>query len=209
MTDSQPHAVPGEILERLTLPAGAPWSARLEAGERLRIVDVEGRQAVDFLCFDAADPANRYNAANTLKFAGNVYLGEGAVLYSDRAEPLMTIVEDSVGHHDTIAGCCSAESNFHRYGKANTPNCRDNFKRALAGHGLDDRYIVANVNFFMNVPVRPDGATAIDDGLSRPGDHVDLRAERAVLVAISNCPQVDNPCNGFHPTPIELIRWRP
>jgi urea carboxylase-associated protein 1 len=179
------------------------------AGHVVRLVDLEGRQAVDFLCYAAADPSERYNAADTLKVAGTLFVTTGHGLYSDMGRRLFTIVADTCGRHDTIGGCCSAESNRLRYGVEGTPNCRDNFLRALARLGLGKKDIVANVNFFMNVPVGSDGAMAIVDGLSRPGDYVDLRAETDALVALSNCPQIYNPCNGGRPTPIRLMVYAP
>jgi urea carboxylase-associated protein 1 len=191
------------------LSPGGDWSGIVPEGHVLRIVDLEGRQAVDFLCYRAADPSERYNAADTMKLAGTIFLTTGHGLYSDLGRRLFTIVADTCGRHDTIGGCCSAESNRLRYGVEGTPNCRDNFLRALARFGLGKKDIVANVNFFMNVPVGPDGSMAIADGRSRPGDHVDLRAETDVLAAISNCPQIYNPCNGGHPTPIRVLVYRP
>jgi len=175
----------------------------------LRIVDLEGKQAVDFLCYSAEDPSERYNAADTMKYAGTIFLTRGHALWSDMGRKLLTIVEDTCGRHDTIGGCCSSASNQVRYGVSDTPNCRDNFLRALAPFGLGKKDVVANVNFFMNVPVGPDGRMGIVDGLSRPGDHVDLRAEMDVLLAISNCPQTRNPCNGYRPSPIRLVVWQP
>ena len=200
--------VGGSVLSRHVIEPG-PFTRKLAAGDRLRIVDLEGQQAVDFLCYDLADFANRYNAANTIKVNRSVYLGSGVKLYSDQADILMTIVEDTVGFHDTIGGCCSTEFNYRRYGIKDTASCRRNFIAALAGHGMTPRDIPANINFFMNVPVRPDGSTEIVEGRSGPGDYVELRAERDVLVVISNCPQLYNPCSGWNPTPVELIEWRP
>jgi urea carboxylase-associated protein 1 len=199
---------PGTALSDQVVEPG-PFSCKLAKGDHLRIVDLEGQQAVDFLVYDAADHENRYNAANTIKINRSVYVGKGFKLISDLGEVLMTIVEDTVGHHDAIAGCCSAESNHMRYGIKDTPSCRNNFTTALRAHGMDARDIPANINFFMNVPVRPDGSTEIVDGLSEPGDYVDLRAEKDVLVVISNCPQQYNPCNGWNPTPIRIIEWHP
>jgi urea carboxylase-associated protein 1 len=164
---------------------------------------------VDFLCYAAADPSERYSAADTIKVAATIFLTTGHALYSDMGRRLFTIVADTCGRHDTIGGCCSAESNRLRYGVDGTPNCRDNFLRALARFGLGKKDIVANVNWFMNVPVGADGGTAITDGLSRPGDYVDLRAETEVLAAVSNCPQIHNPCNGGRPTPIRLVTYEP
>lgn len=199
---------PGTMLSDRIVEPG-PFSCKLRAGDHLRIVDLEGQQAVDFLVYDAADEENRYNAANTIKLNRSIYLGAGFKLYSDLGEVLMTLVEDTVGRHDTLGGCCSKEVNQRRYGIAGTANCRDNFIAALAEHGMHARDIPANINFFMYVPVRPDGSTEIIEGLSEPGDYVDLRAEKDVLVAISNCPQLYNPCSGWNPTPVRIIEWRP
>jgi uncharacterized protein len=193
------------IIEDTVVPANGTWARVLAPGEVLRIIDLEGQQAVDFLCYNARNPEERYNAADTMKYARTIFLTRDHGIYSDMGRRLFTIVEDTCGRHDTIGGCCSAESNEFRYGIKDTPSCRANFLRALAPFGLGRKDIVANVNFFMNVPVAPDGTMGIVDGLSKPGDHVDLRAEMDVLAVISNCPQTRNPCNGFNPTPIRLV----
>jgi urea carboxylase-associated protein 1 len=190
------------------IPPGGHWGRRMAKGEVLRIVDLEGRQAVDFLCYNAERPEERYNAADTMKVAGTIFIGEGTRLLSDMGETLMTVIADTCGRHDTVGGCCSKESNRLRYGVDDTPNCRDNFLAALAPFGLGKKDIVANINFFMNVPVEPDGSMAIADGLSKPGDHVDLRAETDVIAVLSNCPQTRNPCNGYNPTPIRVMVWQ-
>ncbi|HUN39892.1 MAG TPA: DUF1989 domain-containing protein [Acetobacteraceae bacterium] len=197
-----------EIL-RQTIAAGGRFSTRLETGDLLRIVDLQGQQAVDFLAFAAELPVHRYNAANTMKINGNIYLGKGTRLYSERAEVLLTIVEDTCGRHDTIGGCCSAFSNFARYGVKDTHACYANFVAELACWSLSPADIVANANFFMNVPVRQDGGMAIEAGLSKAGDYVELRAEKPVIGILSNCPQRSNPAAGFGPTPIEVIVRRP
>jgi urea carboxylase-associated protein 1 len=209
MDDTVSMVVPGRVVEDRVLAAGGEWAGIVRADQVLRIVDLEGRQAVDFLCYAAADPSERYSAADTIKVAATIFLTTGHALYSDMGRRLFTIVADTCGRHDTIGGCCSAESNRLRYGVDGTPNCRDNFLRALARFGLGKKDIVANVNWFMNVPVGADGGTAITDGLSRPGDYVDLRAETEVLAAVSNCPQIHNPCNGGRPTPIRLVTYEP
>ena len=193
------------IIEDRVIPADGHWGRIIRKGQTLRIVDLEGKQAVDFLCYSAEDPSERYNAADTMKYAKTIFLTTGHGVYSDMGRRLFTIVADTCGRHDTIGGCCSAESNEVRYQVADTPSCRRNFLRALAPFGLGKKDIVANINWFMNVPVNPDGSMAIVDGVSRPGDHVDLRAEMDVVAVISNCPQTRNPCNGFHPTPIRVI----
>src|SRR6266850_7358158 len=164
------------VVEDRVIPAGEWWARVIPRGHTLRIVDLEGQQAVDFLCYNAANPEERYNAADTMKYAKTIFVTRGHGIYSDLGRRLLTIVEDTCGRHDTIGGCCSAESNELRYGVKDTPSCRANFLRALAPFGLGKKDVVANLNFFMNVPVEPDGAMAIVDGLSKPGDYVDLRA---------------------------------
>jgi urea carboxylase-associated protein 1 len=201
--------VAGEVIHDEVLPARAYWHRRIAKGQVLRIVDLEGCQAVDTLVYDAADTAIRYNAANTVKLAGSIHLTKDCVLYDDLAQPLMTIVEDTVGRHDTLAGNCSREINIVRYGATAPASCRDNFIAAMGELGMSSRDIPANVNFFMNVPVDAEGRIAIADGISKPGDLVDLRAEKDVIVVISNCPQEHNPCSGGKPTPIRLTVWRP
>ena len=198
----------GLVLSDQILNPGSHWSRKMLAGNHLRIIDLEGQQAVDFLCYDFENLEIRYNAANTLKLNRSIYIGLGCKLYSDRAESLMTVTEDTVGFHDTIGGCCSSEVNYLRYGIKGTPNCRTNFIAALCEHGLGPRDIPANVNFFMYVPVHSDGSTEIEEGKSEPGDFVDLQADKDGLVVISNCPQLYNPCNGWNPTPVRLIEWR-
>ena len=199
----------GRVLDDVVVPAGETWARVLRPGEVLRIVDLEGKQAVDFLCYDAKNPEERYNAADTMKYAKTIFLTTGHGIYSDMGRRLFTIVADTCGRHDTIGGCCSAESNELRYGVKHTPSCRANFLRALAPFGLGKKDIVTNLNFFMNVPVGPDGTMGIVEGLSKPGDHVDLRADTDVLAVISNCPQTRNPCNGFNPTPIRVVLTAP
>ncbi len=203
------NAEAGRVLEDRLVAPGDCWAKTMRKGAVLRIVDVEGKQAVDFLCYNAEDPSERYNAADTMKYAGTIFLTRGHGIYSDMGRPLFTIVEDTCGRHDTIGGCCSSDSNLLRYGVEDTPNCRDGFLRALAEFGLGKKDIVANLNFFMNVPVEPNGGMALAEGFSKPGDYVDLRAEMDVLAVISNCPQTRNPVNAYNPTPIRLIVWEP
>jgi urea carboxylase-associated protein 1 len=210
MSPSEELLPGGRIIEDTTVPAGAPWSARIARGDMLRLIDLEGQQAIDFLCFNAGDPGERYNAANTIKLPANIFIGEGTVLRSSLARPMMTVVADTCARHDTIFGCCSFEIDEVRYGRTNPESCQRNFERELAKHGIGPEYIVPNVNFFMNVPVGSDGAVSIADALSKPGDYVDLRAEMDVLAVLSNCPEALNPATGAQgPTPIRAIVWSP
>jgi len=182
---------------------GGSWGARLATGELVRFVDLEGQQAVDFLCYNALDARDRYNAANTMKMAENVFINPGTVLYGEYATALMKVVASSCPNHDTIGGCCSVEMNWLRYGKR-THSCRANFLHELSKLGMGEPDIVANVNFFMSVPVGRDGRMAISDSPSRPGDFVDVEALTDVIAVISNCPQKYNPACGYNPTPVRV-----
>jgi urea carboxylase-associated protein 1 len=208
MTDG--NSIPGRIVRDDRVPAGQPWDGIVKKGQILRIVDLEGRQGVDFLCYNADDPQERYHMPNTLKAARTLKLGEGHRLYSDVARPIFTIVGDSCGGHDTIGGCCSGPSNEMLYGVRDCPGCRENFLAALGRHGLGRKDIVPNINFFCEVPVTDDrrlADTVFVPGHSRAGDYVDLRAEMNALAVVSNCPQVNNPCNEGRPKPIRIAIW--
>ena len=190
-----------------TVAARAPWSAVIPAGGHLTITDLHGNQAVDFLVYDAHDTAVRYSAPDTIQAQGNLFLTTGSVLLSCEYTPLMTVVADTCGRHDTIGGACSKESNTLRYGHhtAAEHGCRENFLAEAARYGMGARDIVSNLNWFMNVPVEADGTLGIVDGISGPGKRVAFRAEMDILVLVSNCPQVNNPCNDFNPTPLRMI----
>jgi urea carboxylase-associated protein 1 len=201
--------VTGRIVENTVIEAGQPWGRILKKGQRVRFIDLHGLQALDFLCYNADDPSDRYNASNTMKLAKNIFITKGVSLWSDRAVKLMTVVEDSCGFHDTIGGCCSSEMNMLRYGKTPVTNCRDTFEKALKPFGLTRGDIATNLNFFMYVPVNPDGEMAIVDGRSKAGDYIDLVADHDVICVASNCVQIFNPCNGFDPTPVRAITYEP
>ena len=208
MTDKP--VITGDIIEDTTIAARAGWSRILKKGEMMRIIDLNGKQAVDFLCWNADDHDDRYAAADTMKInETGIFLGKGTTLYSVGLTPLLTIVEDSCGFHDTIGGCCSAELNKYRYDVDNQSGCRENFLREMAKFGLGKRDMAANVNFFMYVPVGKDGEMDMGPSISKPGDFVDLRAETDVLTIISNCPQINNPVNDYNPTPVQVTIWRP
>jgi urea carboxylase-associated protein 1 len=203
---------PGDIRERIAVGPGLGWSGIVPRDDVLRIVDLEGAQAVDFLCYNAREHEERYHAPNTLKKAHTLRLTTGHSLYSDVAQPIFTIVADTHGTHDTIGGCCSAPSNLMLYGADNAPGCRETFLRELGKFGMGRRDIVPNVNFFCDVPVHDRyvlSETVFQSGSSRPGDYVDLRAEMDALAIVSNCRQTNNPCNAGRPTPIEVIIFSP
>jgi urea carboxylase-associated protein 1 len=193
------------------LPAGVGLAHEIRAGQALRIVDLEGNQAVDTLFYNARDLDERYSANDTIRRERQLYLTTGSRLLSNDGRVMLTITADTCGRHDTIGGACSAESNQVRYAleKKYMHNCRDSFLLALAryGRGMSKRDLSSNINFFMNVPVTPEGGLSFEDGLSGPDRYVELRAEMDTLVLISNCPQLNNPCNAYNPTPVRLLVW--
>jgi urea carboxylase-associated protein 1 len=211
-TDAREIALtPGDVVLDEFVEARGPWSAVVAAGDVLTIVDLEGNQAVDCLLYAAADTSVRYSAPVTIARQQSIVLTTGSVLRADTGAALMTVVADEVGVHDTIGGACSQESNTLRYGQHTREQhaCVENFLIEGSRWGLGKRDLVSNINWFMNVPVDPDGALGIVDGLSAPGKRVALRAEVDTLVLVSNCPQINNPCNGFNPTPVRMIVTRP
>jgi len=189
------------------IPARAPWSHVIKKGQTMKIIDLEGNQAVDCIFYSAADPDERYSSCETVVRQKNIFLGLGTTLYSNEGRPMLTVVADDVGRHDTHGGACSCESNTLRYGHHTKHQhaCVENFIYELGQHGLGKRDVVSNINWFMNVPVLEDGALGIVDGISAPGKSLELRADMDVLCVISNCPQINNPCNGFNPTPVKVV----
>lgn len=210
---TESHLDPAAAQFRQVVPAGEPFMREIEQGQILRILDLKGNQAVDTLFYNARDPEERYSANDTIREQGNIYLTTGTRLMSSEGNVMLTIVADTCGRHDTLGGACSAESNTVRYAleKRHMHSCRDSFLLALAEHdnGMDKRDLSSNINFFMNVPVTPEGGLTFEDGISEAGRYVELRAEMDVLVLISNCPQLNNPCNAYNPTPVEVLVWDP
>jgi urea carboxylase-associated protein 1 len=202
---------PWRAIHDEVLPAGRGWSREIARGQIFRILDLEGNQAVDTLFFNARNPDERYSATDTIRSQGNLYLTTGTRLMSGEGRPLLTIVADTCGRHDTLGGACSAESNQVRYAleKKYMHNCRDSFLLELGriGRGMGKRDLPSNINFFMNVPVTPSGELSFADGVSAAGRYVEMRAEMDVLALISNCPQLNNPCNAYNPTPVRLLIW--
>ena len=191
------------------IPAEAPWSGIVRKGQTIRIEDSYGQQAIDTLFYRADDFSERYSNQDTMRMQGAAYIGIGTKIMSNEGNVMLTMTADSCGRHDTSAGACSCESNTVRFGHGTKylHACRDNFILEVSRHGMGKRDIVPNINFFMNVPIKPNGEMTIVDGISAPGDYVELVAEMDVLCVISNCPQINNPCNGFDPTPIRVLIW--
>lgn len=205
------NLLPEKAVYDHVIPAGDYWVYRIARDSVFRFVDLEGNQAVDTNFYDANDTDNHYSADKTVQHQRGLYLSTGTELMSVRGDVLATIVADTCGRHDTLGGACSRESNTMRYSldKGHMHACRESFVRAAQeyGHGLEKRDIVPNINFFMNVPVTPEGKLTFEDGISAPNRYVEMRAERDIVCMISNCPQLNNPCNGYNPTPVRVLLW--
>lgn len=197
---------------REVVGAGDYYLGKVRAGQIFRILDLEGNQAADTLFYCVDDPSERYSATDTIREQHNVYLTAGSVLRSNKNRAMLEIVADTCGRHDTLGGACATESNTVRYDleKRCMHACRDSWMLAIAEkpeYGLSKRDITHNINFFMNVPVTEEGGLSFADGISAPGKYVELKALVDVYVLISNCPQLNNPCNAYNPTPIEYLVW--
>lgn len=206
------HLLPEHASYREVVDAGDYYMKPLKKGQTIRILDLEGNQAADTLFYSEADATERYSAIDTIREQGNVYLTAGSMLLSNECNPMLEIVADTCGRHDTLGGACATESNTVRYAleKKCMHACRDSWLLAVTeneAYGMSKRDITHNINFFMNVPITADGGLTFEDGISAPGKYVELTAMMDVLVLISNCPQLNNPCNGYNPTPIEVLIW--
>ena len=207
--------LPEHAILNQTCPAGEPWMGLVKRGQTFRIVDLEGNQAVDTIFYRADAPEEHYSLTDTIRRSGQLYLGLGSKLYSNQGHVMAVISADTCGRHDTLGGACASESNTVRYAMEKRPmhSCRDNYMDAIANFalahqiGLSVRDIGANINFFMNVPVTPEGDLTFADGISGAGKYVEMQAQMDLVVLISNCPQLNNPCNAYNPTPIQLLVW--
>lgn len=209
---------PDAAIFRHTVRAGDPFIHEIKAGQTVRILDLKGNQAVDTLFYSAVDPAERYSSVDTIRGQRNIYLTTGTRLISNEGNAMLEIVADTCGRHDTLGGACASESNMVRYAleKKFMHSCRDSFLLAIADcdhriaakiGGFTKRDITSNINFFMNVPVTPEGRLTFEDGISQAGKYVELEALMDVVILISNCPQLNNPCNAYNPTPVEVLIW--
>ncbi|QIA64982.1 DUF1989 domain-containing protein [Vibrio astriarenae] len=203
---------PSEALYRDVVPAGDYYMKVVKKGQTFRILDIEGNQAADTLFYNADDPSERYSAIDTIREQGNVYLTAGTKILSVQGNVMLEIVADTCGRHDTLGGACATESNTVRYSldKKCMHACRDSWLLAVAENeefGMSKRDITHNINFFMNVPITQEGGLTFADGISGAGKYVELKAHMDTIVLMSNCPQLNNPCNAYNPTPVEVIVW--
>lgn len=208
-TTSKADRIPGQIVEKIVLPPKGKLAHEVKKGEVVRIIDVDGQQVGDLIAFNRHNLDEKFWLSNTIRLNKTVYVTTGHVLYSELSQPMFTIVEDTCGRHDLLAGSCNAEIDRVRYSVDDHFGCVENFVAALAPYGLTRKDVPMSLNLFMNCPVHPDGRWEIVDPVSKPGDFIDLRAEMDCLIALSNCPQDLNPCNAGKLTPLEVVIYQP
>jgi uncharacterized protein len=209
VTDLEGISVPGATRWRYVIPPKEYLGFDLKLGEVLRVVDLEGKQVPDLVCFNQMDVTEKLSCNNSRLIQRRWLLTTGHILYSDEGNEMLTIVDDTVGIHHASGGCCNEGANYRRYGVRGTRNCRENMALAASSIGITQKDIPGAFCPFMNVVQYDDGRYEILEPVSKPGDYIDLRAEMDLFVSISNCPQERNPCNGFNPTPIGLVVYKP
>ena len=202
----------GPVVWEETVAAGGYASRRLARGTRLRLIDLHGDACASMLLFNAENPLERLNVADTVKVQWNAYLGAGRLLLSDMGKVLMSIVEDTAGAHDAFCGASNAASNARKYGEGDNwgphPNARDRFMLATGKFGLGRKDIHPCINWFKGVRIAEDGATRFDLGPYAPGRQLTLRAEMDVIVVLANCPHVLDPRPEYAVTPARVLAWR-
>jgi len=180
----------------IEIPPKTGHALRLAAGQVLRVIDLEGCQVADLVAFNAADPSERLSEGFTRMNNDNVGVAVGDHLYSDRSTPMFTVVADTVGVHDMLFPPCSTFLYEHVFGVEGKTGCREHLAGALAPHGIGFAQVTDPFNVFMNTAIDDAGRMAIYRPQSAAGDHIDLRAEMDLIVAVSACAADVNACNG-------------
>lgn len=204
--------IPGSLIEDVFVPARGFMPARtVAAGDVIRIIDVEGQQVADLILYNPSNLKDLSSMSNTVMAAGTWRVTTGHSIYSKLGKRMATIVEDTVGMNVAVGGFCSPGANAIRYGIEGTHSCLLNFVGSMADYNLAPADIEEDGCFvpFMNMEVEPDGRSEIRAPISKPGDHLDLRADMDVILALSNCPGERNPCNARNPTSLRVVIYRP
>ncbi|SHK81532.1 DUF1989 domain-containing protein [Fibrobacter sp. UWEL] len=193
----------------VTVNAGDGYMLPLKKGQILRLIDVCGNQSGDVQIYNQRDKTERYNANNTITAQANTMIELGTVIRSNLNNPMLTVIADTCGEHDTLGSGCSAEGNCVRYTDKTRymHSCRDTFVRTLQNFGMSKRDQTCNLNFFTKVILDDTGRLEFADGISGPGKYIDMRADMDVLFLLSDCSQLNNPCNDYNPTPIRMVVW--
>ena len=196
-----------EAVYDVTVYAGEGKMLPLRKGQVLRLIDVEGNQSGDVQIYNAHDTAERYSAPNTITAQRNTMIEVGTVIRSNDDNPMLTVIADTCGEHDTLGSGCSAEGNVVRYTDKTRymHSCRDTFVRTLEDFGMSKRDQVCNLNFFTKVILDDKGRLEFADGISGPGKYIEMRADMDVLCLLSDCAQLNNPCSDYNPTPIRMV----
>ncbi len=202
--DSAP-VLASDVIHRETIPGGWYTTLKMKAGTALRLVNTAATPGVSLFAWNANDPSERYNSADTVKVQWTSELRKGRVLFSDMGRVLFSIIEDTTGAHDTIVGGSTPASNARKYGNPALRSTRENMLLAAGKHGLGLRDLAPVITFFAPVVVAKDGRLSWRDGFVTAGDFVDLRAELDLIVAISNCPHPLAPDREFAPGDIEVV----
>ena len=192
-------------MPKVLVNGGSGYAFLLPRGARFRVEDVAGKQVSDLVAFVHADPAERFSPANTRKLNGALKISKGGVLYSTRCRPLLTIADDTVGEHDLLFSSCSAYDYRVRFGLT-TPHasCLSILSGVLAPYGIEEAMVPDPFNVFQHTVITPDWRLETREPLSKAGDFVEFRAETDCLVALTACPQDQNPCNGWRITDIRV-----
>jgi uncharacterized protein YcgI (DUF1989 family) len=198
------------VLRVVEIPARHGAALEVTRGQALRVVDVEGEQVGDLVCFNRDELTERYSSQNTILYNRTIYPRVGAVLVSDRGRPMLRLVRDTVGVHDLICGSCSDEYYRDRLAHAGPHrSCRSNLAEAMAPWGIEIQDVPFSFNVFMRWPVQADGTVRPMPAPSRPGDYVDFLAEMDLVVANSACPSDITPTNNHRPTPMRFVLYAP
>jgi uncharacterized protein len=188
---------------RIHVPAREGRSFQVDAGQTIRVIDVQGQQVCDFWAFRVGHLSEYVSASHTRIACSRVWLARGDALVSNLRTPLLTLVDGQEGH-DLLAPCCDPERYRRDYGLENHANCRENLFGVMKSYGLDYELLPDPVNLFERTRVGPEGEMEVVEPTTRAGDYALLRAEVDLIVAVSACPQDQNPCNGFNPTDIMI-----
>lgn len=196
------------LLQDILVPGGQARVVRVEAGQLLEVVNVQGQQVSDFIAFNAKDFNEHLSPTHTRSMLGRLTLRVGDFLQTNARNPIFEIIEDTVGCHDLLIAACD----YHRYeldyGLKGHRNCRANFAEVLGPRGIDYLRVPDPINLFQNTPVSADGTLGMEESPAKPGDKVVLRAVIDAVVAVSACPQDQNPINNWQPTDVRLLtRW--
>ncbi len=184
------------ILYEDEIAPASHWSLRMKRGTSLRLIDKEGGANVGMLFYNPENLLERYNAPDTLKCQHTFKLTKGHCLYSDMGRIFCSIVEDTVGWHETVCGNTTkkiieskwGEHNYQQYRNDWQQNGYNSFLVELAKYGLGKKDMAANLNLFSCVEVSEQGELRYKKNNSNAGDYIELRFEMDTLVLLHTCP---------------------